>query len=119
VLIAAADSLFPCLHRHITLPMNNRQTCLDCGATRHHVYAFDTDFSAAGIFIGKWRVCADSPAVTQRLFARKVHEKANHLSIRLYLDGVTKLYLGGLAQTPALTGAWKKRALPARAGLAQ
>jgi hypothetical protein len=55
VLSRLADAVFPCRHRNITLPFNNRQTCLDCGATR--LFIFDTGFetATAGIFRGPWR----------------------------------------------------------------
>jgi hypothetical protein len=62
-----------CFHRHITLPLNNRQNCLDCGASR--LYIFDTDFehANAGIFIGKWRH-AQADSVPQQIASRMIEE---------------------------------------------
>jgi hypothetical protein len=40
---------FGCRHPHPTLPYNDHQTCLDCGAARTYAYTPD------GIFIGRWR----------------------------------------------------------------
>jgi hypothetical protein len=45
-------------HRHITLPFNDHQTCLDCGASR--LYILNTEmYSTAGtplpIFKGVWK----------------------------------------------------------------
>lgn len=53
-----AEVTFGCHHRHITLPFNDRQTCLDCGRTR--LYIFNTEMYLGGltnapIFIGCWR----------------------------------------------------------------
>ncbi len=60
--------------------MNERQTCLDCGATR--LYFFDTDFAHAdaGIFIGKWR--KENYAV-RRQNARVLLRKAHNLNVKL------------------------------------
>lgn len=49
------DLFFGCRHKSVTLPFNDRQTCLDCGSSR--LYLFDTDFehANAGIFKGPWQ----------------------------------------------------------------
>lgn len=80
VLSRLAGFLFPCRHRNITLPINERQTCLDCGATR--LYFFDTDFAHAdaGIFIGKW--VKDNRAVRIQN-ARAILKKAHNLTVTL------------------------------------
>ena len=55
VLSRLADVFLPCRHRNITLPFNDRQTCLDCGAKRLYIFNTDFEHAAAGIIIGKWR----------------------------------------------------------------
>jgi hypothetical protein len=51
-----------CRHRHVTLPFNDRQTCLDCGSSRPYNFHTDFEHADAGIFIGEWRkpVCPQS-----------------------------------------------------------
>jgi hypothetical protein len=53
----AINMLIGCRHRHITLPFQNRQTCLDCGAWRHYILdTLDADISLVKpIFIGRWK----------------------------------------------------------------
>jgi hypothetical protein len=53
-----AEVTFGCRHRNITLPFNDHQTCLDCGASR--LYLFNPEFYLNGItdapiFMGLWK----------------------------------------------------------------
>ena len=53
-----AEVTFGCAHRHVTLPYNDRQTCLDCGASR--LYIYNTEMYLVGltdtpIFKGRWK----------------------------------------------------------------
>jgi hypothetical protein len=53
-----AEVTFGCRHRHITLPFDDHQTCLDCGASR--LYLLNPEFYLSGItdapiFMGLWK----------------------------------------------------------------
>jgi hypothetical protein len=66
-----AEVTFGCSHRHITLPFDDHQTCLDCGATR--LYIFNTEMYLGGItdapiFIGRWKKAA-CPGTVQQISA--------------------------------------------------
>ena len=80
VLTRLADFFFPCRHSHLSLPFNNRQTCLDCGATRLYLFQADFEHADAGIFIGKWRKATDT---VRRGNARKLLHKASQLNSAL------------------------------------
>ncbi len=58
-----------CSHRNITLPYNDHQTCLDCGATRLYLFHTDFEHADAGIFIGKWKKAA-RPQSAHRVIAK-------------------------------------------------
>jgi hypothetical protein len=63
-----AEVTFGCHHRNLTLPYNDHQTCLDCGATR--LYIFNPEprlagISTAKIFIGRWK--KSSPDACQQV----------------------------------------------------
>ena len=63
-----AEVTFGCSHRHITLPFDEHQTCLDCGASR--LYIFNTEMWLGGItdspiFIGRWKKAACPGTVKQ------------------------------------------------------
>jgi hypothetical protein len=63
---------FGCRHSRPTLPFNNRQTCLDCGATRLYIYNSDFEHANAGIIIGKWRKHALVQQDTRKVIAEKL-----------------------------------------------
>ncbi|MDR3750116.1 MAG: hypothetical protein P4K94_01385 [Terracidiphilus sp.] len=53
-----AEVTFGCRHRNITLPFNDHQTCLDCGATRLYIYNTELYLDGvtdAPVFIGRWK----------------------------------------------------------------
>jgi len=53
-----AEVTFGCRHRNITIPINDHQTCLDCGATRLYLYTTEMFFQGitdAPVFIGRWK----------------------------------------------------------------
>jgi hypothetical protein len=58
-----------CRHRNISIPINNHQTCLDCGAARLYLFHTDFEHADAGIFIGKWRTPAQ-PQSAHRVVAK-------------------------------------------------
>ena len=72
-----------CSHRNITLPYNDHQTCLDCGATRLYLFHTDFEHADAGIFIGKWKKSALS---AHRVIARTLIDNAI-IPARRPLDG--------------------------------
>lgn len=49
-----ADRFFPCKHRHTSMPFNDRQRCLDCGAWRWRISDFDYETGLAGLRTGEW-----------------------------------------------------------------
>ena len=55
LLSRTADLFFPCRHHRITLPYNDRQHCLDCGASRLYFFQSDFEHSDAGIQVGPWK----------------------------------------------------------------
>ena len=70
-----AEVTFGFRHSNITIPLNDHQTCLDCGATRLYLYNTEMFFQGitdAPIFIGRWKKAAIEP---ERLVARP---PANH-----------------------------------------
>lgn len=75
-LIAFANFVSPCRHPRISLPLMDRQTCLDCGATR--LYCFTTDFehAQAGIFIGRWEKATSS----RQQDGRRMLQKASRMA---------------------------------------
>jgi hypothetical protein len=53
-----AEVTFGCAHRHVTRPFNDRQTCLDCGASRLYIYnteMYFAGFTDTPIFKGRWK----------------------------------------------------------------
>lgn len=77
-LIRAASWLlerpFRCGHKRVSLPYNERQRCLDCGAWRHYIFNDDFEHAQAGIFVGDWR--KDEPATVSRITARRIIEQS-------------------------------------------
>ena len=51
-----------CRHHRASLPYNNHQTCLDCGATRYCKMSFDFEHADAGIESGPWQKPVAIPA---------------------------------------------------------
>jgi hypothetical protein len=54
---AVASRFWParlCFHRHLGIPVNNRQNCMDCGATRLYLFHSDFEHADAGIVTGPW-----------------------------------------------------------------
>lgn len=49
LILAGLRWVFGCQHEHTTWPINNHQTCLDCGDERQY------RFTDTGIFVGRWR----------------------------------------------------------------
>lgn len=54
-----------CRHPRVTLPFNNRQTCLDCGSSRAYRFHANFEYADAGIFIGQWRKPAHSQTASR------------------------------------------------------
>jgi hypothetical protein len=59
----AFDVLIGCHHKRVTLPYQDRQTCLDCGSWRHYVPNSSLSKPDEPMFIGRWKK-ADLPAST-------------------------------------------------------
>jgi hypothetical protein len=72
LLSRAADLLFPCRHKHTTLPFNERQHCLDCGASRLYIFNSKFENSRAGIFMGPWRKNRVHAQAANRVVAEKL-----------------------------------------------
>jgi hypothetical protein len=75
LLMRVADCLIFCRHKTVTLPYNNRQTCLDCGATRRYLYHSDFEHADAGITVGKWRKAVPAQNA-HRMVAKRLIENA-------------------------------------------
>ncbi len=55
---AVASRFWPtrfCLHHHLSIPVSNRQNCLDCGASRFYLFHSDFEHADAGITIDPWQ----------------------------------------------------------------
>lgn len=76
LLSRAADILFPCRHKNTTLPYNDRQHCLDCGASRLYIFHSDFEHADAGIFIGPWKRHAAPTQDAHRVVATKLIDNA-------------------------------------------
>lgn len=67
-----------CRHRNITLPYNDRQTCLDCGSSRLYLFHSDFEHADAGIFIGPWKRHAHPAQDAHRVIAKTLIANATH-----------------------------------------
>lgn len=76
LLSRAADFLFPCRHKNTTLPYNDRQHCLDCGASRLYIFHSDFEHADAGIFIGPWKRHTAPAQDAHRVVASKLIDNA-------------------------------------------
>lgn len=84
LLSAAIASRFwpcvPCRHRHVTLPFNGVQNCIDCGRSRRYLHATDFAHANAGTSIGPWRRAvaeqSSSEVVARTLMANALAGKA-------------------------------------------
>ncbi len=74
-----------CRHRNPSIPINDHQTCLDCGATRLYLFHTDFEHADAGIFIGKWKK-AVRPQSAHRVIAKTLIDNAI-IPARRPLDG--------------------------------
>jgi len=74
-MVAVFGPLFGCPHKHVTLPFNDHQHCLDCGASR--LYLFHSNFKRADavIEVGDWKKHV-YPQNAHRVVARKLIERA-------------------------------------------
>ncbi len=68
-----------------SIPINDHQTCLDCGATRLYLFHTDFEHADAGIFIGKWKK-AVRPQSAHRVIAKTLIDNAI-IPARRPLDG--------------------------------
>ena len=53
-----AEVTFGCSHSHLTRPLNDHQTCLDCGASRLYILnpeMYRVGLTDAPIFMGRWK----------------------------------------------------------------
>jgi len=62
------EVMFGCRHSNRSFPINDRQTCLDCGRVRLYVLTGDPAIFPSGIFMGLWRK-APAPESTNRVIA--------------------------------------------------
>ena len=71
-----------CHHSRPGLPINGRQRCLDCGATRSYIHNSDFEHGNAGVRVGAWRK------------AERLHQNAQRLR-KLLINGNGALALAG------------------------
>jgi len=74
-----AEVTFGCAHRHLAWPVNERQTCLDCGASRR--YIFNTEMHLDGltntpIFKGRWKKAVPAASTIRSVAAEPAPETA-------------------------------------------
>jgi hypothetical protein len=75
-----------CFHKQVTLPINNRQHCLGCGASRLYLFDMDFEHADAGIEIGPWKRPALHNQDAHRVVASRLIDNAVAAG-RRQLDG--------------------------------
>ena len=68
-----------CHHSRPGLPINGRQRCLDCGATRSYIHNSDFEHGNAGVRVGAWRK------------AERLHQNAHRITSKHLLDAALRV----------------------------
>jgi hypothetical protein len=77
-----SEVTFGCSHRHITLPYNDHQTCLDYGASRLYLFHADFEHAQAGVFKGRWKK-STSPTSVNCIAAERLIDDHAHMVNRV------------------------------------